>query len=59
MKEFFSFTSGESVELNVFIDLGALLAAGGYQLRAKNMTAMGLQVVGTILNKIISTRDDL
>ena len=59
MKEFFSITSGESVKLNVFIDLGALLAAGGYQLRAKNMTAMGLQVVGTILNKIISTRDDL
>ena len=41
-----------------FIDLSSLAIAAGYKLRAKNMTAMGVQVMGTILNKCVSTGDD-
>ena len=41
-----------------FIDLSSLAIAAGYKLRAKNMTAMGVQVMGTILNKVFSTGDD-
>ena len=36
-----------------------MAAAAGFKLRARNMTALGVQVVGTVLNKNISTGDDL
>ena len=34
-------------------------AAVGFKLRARNMTALGVQVVGTDLNKTVSTGDNL
>ena len=34
-------------------------AAAGYKLQARNMTALGVQVLGAVLNKSVSTRDDL
>ena len=52
IEEFYSMISGESVELNGFV------AAAGYKLRARNMTALGVQVLGTVLNKTVSTGDD-
>ena len=47
------------MELNGFMDLSAMTAAAGFKLRARNMTALGVQVVGTVLNKTVSTGDDL
>ena len=57
--EFYSTISGETVELNGFLDLSGMAAAAGFKLRARNMTALGVQVVGTVLNMNLSTGDDL
>ena len=35
-----------------------MAAAAGYKFRARNMTAMGVQILGTVLNKTVSTGDD-
>ena len=51
--------SGEDVELNGFVDLSVMSVAMGFKLRARNMTALGVQVVGTVLNKAVSTGDNL
>ena len=51
--------SGETVELKGFLDLSGMAAAAGYKLRARNMTALGVHVLGTVLNKNVSTGDDL
>ena len=42
-----------------FIDLTALAILAGYKFHSKNMTAMGVQVIGTLLNETVSTGDDL
>ena len=55
IEEFYSMISGESVEPNGFVDLAWMSAAAGYKLRARNMTALGVQVLGTVLNKTVST----
>ena len=36
-----------------------MAAAAWFQLRARNMTALGVQVLGTVLNKTVSTGDIL
>ena len=59
IKDFYSTISGETVELNGFLDLSGMAAAAGFKLRARNMTALGVQVVGTVLNKNVSTGDSL
>ena len=51
--------SGESVEINGFVDLALMSAEAGYKLRARNMTALAVQVLGTVLNKTVSTGDNL
>ena len=55
IEEFYTLLSGEDVELNGFVDLSAMLATVGFKLRARNMTALGVQVLGTVLNKTVST----
>lgn len=42
-----------------FLDLTSLAILAGYKFHSKNMTAMGLQVHGTLLNKPVSTGDNL
>ena len=59
IEDFYTMISGESVELGGFLDLSGMAAAAGYKLRARNMTVLGVQVVGTVLNKNVSTGDDL
>ena len=59
IEKFYSTVSGERVELNGFLDLSGIAAATGFMLGARNMTALGVQVVGTVLNKKVSTGDDL
>ena len=59
IEDFYSTISGEAVELNRFLDLSGMAATAGFKLRARNITALEVQVVGTVLNKNISTGDDL
>ena len=59
IEEFYSILSGENVEPNGFIDLSAMAAAPGYKFRARNRTVMGVQVLGTVLNKTVSTGNHL
>ena len=59
IEEFYSILSHKDVELNVFIDLSAMAAAAVYKFRARNMPALGVQVLGTVLNKTVSTGDAL
>ena len=41
-----------------FVDLSALALLAGYRMNAIGMTPMGVQVLGTILNKCVSTADN-
>ena len=59
IEDFYTILSGETIELNGFLDLSAMAAAAGYKFRARNMTALGVQILGTVLNKTVSTGDDL
>ena len=59
IKEFYSTISGETVELNGFLDLSEMAAAAGFKLRVRNITALGVQVVGMVLNKNVSTGENL
>ena len=52
IEDFYTLLSGESVELNSFVDLASMSEAAGYKLRARNMTLLGVQVVGAVLNKL-------
>ena len=53
VEEFHTWLSGENVELNEFVDLSVMSATAGF------MTALGVQVLGTVLNKTVLTGDDL
>ena len=46
---------GEIVELNGVVDLYAMSVAAGFKLRARNMTALGVHVIGSVLNKTVLT----
>lgn len=43
---------------NGFVDLTTLAILAGYKFQSKNMTAKGVQVQGTLLNKCVYTGDD-
>ena len=54
VEEFYSLISGSEVKLERgFIDLTSLAILAGFKFH-KNMTAMGVQVIGTLLNKTVS-----
>ena len=58
VEEFYSLISGSEVKLERgFIDLTSLAILAGFKFH-KNMTAMGVQVIGTLLNKTVSMGDD-
>ena len=57
-EEFYSNISGESVDLNRFLDLSGMAAAAGYKLRARPLTPMGVQILVILLNKTVSTGDN-
>ena len=58
VEEFYSLISGTEVKLERgFLDLTSLAILAGFKFH-KNMTAMGVQVMGTLLNKTVSTGDD-
>ena len=56
MEEFYSLVSGEEVRVvRGFINLTPLVILAGYKFQSRNMTAMGVQVLETLLNKNVST----
>ena len=56
--EFYSLISGSDVRLERgLIDLTSLAILAGFKFH-KNMTSMGVQVTGTLLNKTVSTGDN-
>ena len=58
VEEFFSLISGEEVRMeNGFVDLTTLAILAGYKFQSKKMTAKGVQVQGTLLNKCVYTGD--
>ena len=59
VEEFYSLVSGEEVRVERgFIDLTYFAILAGYKFQSRNMTAMGVQVLGTLLNKNVLTGDD-
>ena len=58
VEEFYSLISGVEVRMEGFVDLTSLAVLARYKFQAKNMTAMSVQVHGTLLNKSESTGDD-
>ena len=58
LEQFYSEVSGQILEMAGFIDLSALALVAGYQMNARGMTPMGVQVLGCILNKCVSTADN-
>ena len=59
VEEFYFLISGSDLRLERgFIDFTSLAILAGYKFH-KNMTAMGVQVIGTLLNKTVSTGDNL
>ena len=57
VNHFFSLFSGRNMQMQGYIDLGALAMLAGYELQSRAMTTMGVQICGTILNKCSSTGD--
>ena len=55
----FSDLTGENVKMRGFVDLSALAVLAGWKLRARNMTAMAVIGLGSIMNKISSIADSL
>ena len=58
VEQFYSEVSGANLEMAGFIDLSTLALLAGYQMNARGMTPMGVQVLGAILNKCVSTGDN-
>ena len=54
---YYSLLSGKTVSLQGYVDLASLAVVSGYNLMAKSMTPMGVQVIGHTLNKCCSTGD--
>ena len=59
IEQFYSEVSGVNLEMSGFIDLSALALVAGYQMNVKGMTPMGVQVLGAILIKCVSTAENL
>ena len=57
VEQFYSGVSGTDLEMAGFIDLSVLGLLAGYQMNARGMTPMGVQVLGAVLNKCVSTGD--
>ena len=59
VQEFYSLISRSKVILEkVSVDLTSLAILTGYKFHSKNMTAMGVQVMEILLNKVASTGYD-
>ena len=58
IEQFYSEVSGINLEMAGFIDLSTLALVAGYQMNAKGMTPIEVQVLGTILNKCVLTANN-
>ena len=59
VEQFYSEVSGINLEVSGFIDLSTLALVAGYQMNVRGMTPMGVQVLGAILIKCVSTAENL
>ena len=57
IETFYSVISGRDVSMKGFIDLSVIATLAGWELSSRGMTVMGIQVIGTILNKCVSIAD--
>ena len=57
IEEFYSLLADRPVKMRGFVDLAVLAALAGWRMNARGMTCMGVQVIGTVLNKCVSTGD--
>ena len=57
IESFYSELSGKNIKMQGWIEIGALAVVAGWHLRARGMTALGVNVLGTILNKCASCGD--
>ena len=55
---FYSLRHRKEITMAGYIDLTSLALVAEYELRAKGMTAMAVQVLGMLMNKCCSTGDD-
>ena len=53
VEQFYSEVCGVNLEMAGFIDLSVLAVLAGYQMNARGMTPMGVQVLGAILNNAL------
>ena len=56
---FYSLLAARDVKLKGYLDLSVLATVAGWELSAINMTVMGIQIIGTVLNKCVMLADDL
>ena len=56
IEQFYTEVSGINLKMAGFIDLSTLALITGYQMNAREMTLMRVQVLGAILNKCVSTK---
>ena len=60
IEDFYSLIADKPIQMmNGFVDLAAMSIAAGFKFHARNMNTLGVQVLGTILNKTVSTGDDM
>ena len=57
VEQFYYELSGQKIKMKGWIDLGPVAVIAGYRLQALGMTPMAVQIIGTILNKCVSTGD--
>ena len=57
IEEFYTQLSGQEVKMKGFLGLETLAVVAGYRLQSMAMTTMGVQIIGSILNKCSSTGD--
>ena len=58
IEEFFSLLANRPVKMKGFVDLAVLSVIAGWKMYGRGMTCMGVQVIGTLLNKCVSTGDN-
>ena len=56
--QFYSKVSGINLEMAGFIYMSALALVVGCQMNPRGITPIGVQVLGAILNKCVSTADN-
>ena len=57
IEEFYSLLADRPVKMRGFVDLAVLAAMAGWRMNVQGITCIGVQVIGTVLNKCVSSGD--